>query len=64
MTQAVTVRRDGDTYQARQFWLRAGRLLDPESPIVRVGFESGPKSFDDIWIEYASGREPQDFPTL
>jgi hypothetical protein len=60
MTQAVTVRRDGDTYQARQFWLRAARLLDPDSPIVRVGFESGPKSFDDIWIEYAGGREPKD----
>lgn len=59
MTQAVTVRRDGDTYQARQFWLRAARLLDPESPIVRVGFENGPKSFDDIWIEYVSGREPK-----
>ena len=59
MTQAVTVRRDGDTYQARQFWLRAARLLDPESSIIRVGFESGPKSFDDIWTEYASGREPK-----
>ena len=60
MTQAVTVRRDGDTYQARQFWLRAARLLDQESPIVRVGFEGGPKSFDDIWTEYAPGREPKD----
>ncbi len=60
MTQAVTVRRDGDTYQARQFWLRAARLLDPASPFTRVGFESGPKSFDDIWTEYAAGREPKD----
>lgn len=60
MTQAVTVRRDGDTYQARQFWLRAARLLDPDSPIMRVGFESGPKSFDDVWTEYAAGREPKD----
>ena len=60
MTQAVTVRRDGDTFQARQFWLRAARLLDSESPIVRVGFESGPKSFDDVWTEYATGREPRD----
>ena len=60
MTQAVTVRRDGDTYQARQFWLRAARLLDPDSPIIRVGFESGPKSFDDVWTEYAVGREPKD----
>lgn len=60
MTQAVTARRDGDTFQARQFWLRAGQLLDPASPIVRVGFESGPKSFDDVWTEYATGREPRD----
>ena len=58
MTQAITVRRDGDIFQARQFWLRAARLLDPKSPIERVGFESGPKSFDDIWIEYVAGREP------
>ena len=58
MTQAVAVRRDGDTFQARQFWLRAARLLDPSSPVTRVGFESGPKSFDDIWVEYAPGREP------
>ena len=47
MTQAVTVRRDGDTFQARLFWWHAARLLDPKSPIVRVGFETGPKSFDD-----------------
>lgn len=60
MTQAVTVRRDGDTFQARQFWLQAGKLLDPVSPVVRVGFESGPKSFDDVWTEYAVGRGPKD----
>lgn len=58
MTQAVAVRRDGDTFQARQFWLRAARLLDPKSPVRRVGFESGPKSFDDIWVEYEIGHEP------
>ena len=58
MTQAVAVRRDGDTFQARQFWLRAARLLDPKSPVMRVGFETGPKSFDDIWVEYEPGREP------
>ncbi|KPH80815.1 MULTISPECIES: SAVED domain-containing protein [Bosea] len=56
MTQAVTVRRDGDTFQARVFWWYAARLLDPESPIVRVGFESGPKGFDDIWVEYDPAR--------
>ena len=60
MTQAVTARRDGDTFQARLFWLHAARLLDPESPIVRVGFEMGPKSFDDIWIEYDPARSAID----
>ncbi|MCY4179188.1 MAG: SAVED domain-containing protein [Litoreibacter sp.] len=60
MVQAITARRDGDIYQARQFWIRAAFLLDPESPIVRIGFEDGPKSFDDIWVEYAHGREPKD----
>lgn len=60
MTQAVTVRRDGDTFQARLFWLHAARLLDPESPILRVGFESGPKSFDDIWVEYDPARSAAD----
>ena len=58
MTQAVAARRDGDTFQARQFWLRAARLLDPKSPVRRVGFEMGPKSFDDIWVEYEPGHEP------
>jgi len=60
MTQAVTVRRDGDTFQARLFWLHAARLLDPESPIIKVGFEQGPKSFDDIWVEYDPTRSAQD----
>ncbi len=59
MTQANTARREGDDFQARQFWLRAGRLLDAESPILRVGFESGPRSYDDIWVEYESGRGPR-----
>jgi hypothetical protein len=60
MTQAVTVRRDGDTFQARLFWLHAARLLDPESPVTRVGFEIGPKSFDDIWVEYDPARSGLD----
>lgn len=60
MTQAVTVRRDGDTFQARLFWLHAARLLDPESPVVRVGFETGPKSFDDVWVEYDPARSALD----
>ena len=56
MTQAVAVRRDGDAFQARLFWRKAARLLDPESPIVRVGFESGPKGYDDIWVAYEPSR--------
>ncbi|GEC56291.1 hypothetical protein ABIF38_009102 [Bradyrhizobium japonicum] len=60
MTQAVTVRRDGDTFQARLFWHHAARLLDPDSPVVRVGFEIGPKSFDDIWVEYDAARSAVD----
>jgi hypothetical protein len=56
MTEAVTIRRDGDTFQARMFWLRAARLLVPESAVTRVAFETGPKSFDDIWVDYAPGR--------
>jgi hypothetical protein len=49
MTQAVIVRRDGDTFQARMFWRSAARLLDPESAIAKVGFEIGPKGFDDVF---------------
>lgn len=60
MTQAVTVRRDGDTFQARLFWWYASRLLDPQSPVIRVGFENGPKSFDDIWVEYAPAQSALD----
>ena len=60
MTQAVTVRRDGDTFQARLFWWHAARMLDPGSPILRVGFETGPKSFDDIWVEYDPLRSALD----
>ena len=60
MTQAVVVRRDGDTFQARLFWIKAAQLLDPETPILRVGFESGPKGFDDLWVEYDAQRSPID----
>jgi hypothetical protein len=60
MTQAVVTRRDGDVFQARMFWLHAVRLLDDDGPIVRVGFESGLKGFDDIWVEYDPVRAPQD----
>ncbi len=60
MAQAVVTRRDGDVFQARMFWLHAARLLDDQGPIVRVGFESGLKGFDDVWVEYDPARAPQD----
>lgn len=60
MAQAIVARRDGDTFQARLFWGRAARLLDPHSAVARVGFECGPAGFDDIWVEYELGRGPLD----
>lgn len=60
MTQAVAVRRDGDAFQARIFWRKAACLLDPKSPVTQVGFESGPKGFDDVWVAYAPDRAPGD----
>ena len=60
MTQAVAVRRDGDAFQARIFWRKAACLLDPASPVTQVGFESGPKGFDDVWVAYAPDRAPSD----
>jgi hypothetical protein len=60
MTQAVAVRRDGDSFQARIFWRKAACLLDPKSPVMQVGFESGPKGFDDVWVAYVPDRAPND----
>ena len=60
MTQAVAVRRDGDAFQARIFWRKAACLLDSKSPVMQVGFESGPKGFDDVWVAYAPDRAPND----
>lgn len=59
MTQAITSRRDGDAFQARLFWIKAARLLDVDSNVVRVGFEHGPKGFDDLWIEFDSQHRPK-----
>ena len=60
MTQAVAVRRDGDAFQARIFWRKAACLLDPSSPVIQVGFESGPKGFDDVWVAYTPDHAPGD----
>jgi SMODS-associated and fused to various effectors sensor domain len=64
MTQAVSVRRDGDTFQARLFWLRASQMLNLHSSIARVGFECGPKSFDDVWVEHIANMAPLDHEGL
>jgi hypothetical protein len=60
MARANTARRQGDDFQARLFWLRAACLLDPVSPVIKVGYEIGPKSFDDIWVEYDPAKAPLD----
>ena len=60
MTQAIAVRRDGDAFQARIFWRKAACLLDLKSTVTQVGFESGPKGFDDVWVAYAPDRAPGD----
>jgi hypothetical protein len=60
VAQAIVARRDGDAFQARLFWGRAARLLDPHGHVRRVGFESGPGGFDDIWVEYEPGHGPLD----
>jgi len=56
MAQAIAARRDGDAFQARMFWLKACHLLDEHGAIARVGFEHGPKGFDDLWVEYEPGK--------
>lgn len=60
MAQAIAARRHGDDFQSRLFWLRAASLLAPEGAAVKVGYETGPKSFDDIFVEYDPDRAPQD----
>ena len=60
MAQANVPRRRGDDFQARIFWLNAASLLDPDSPVVRVAYEFGPKAFDDILIEYNPDQAPRD----
>jgi hypothetical protein len=59
MTQAVVVARDGAAFQARLFWKEACLLLDSESHVAKVGFESGPSGFDDMWVEYDPPRMDQ-----
>ena len=58
MTKALVASRDGQAFQARHFWLKALNLFDANSPIAKVGFEGGPRGFDDMWVEYKPGRGP------
>ena len=53
MTQAIAARKQGDDFQARLFWLCGSLLLDPKGAVTRVAYETGPKAFDDVLIEYA-----------
>ena len=60
MTQAVNTPRYGQAFQARVFWTYAARLLSSTTAVRRVGFESGPRGFDDVWVEYDPSRGPLD----
>lgn len=60
MTLAIIPRRDGDAFQARQFWYYASDMLRSNAIVLRVGFEAGPRGFDDFWVEYVPGRGPGD----
>lgn len=60
MAKAVVARQQGDEFQSRIFWLAAANLLDEASPVRRVLYESGPKAFDDVVIEYTPQGAPQD----
>jgi hypothetical protein len=64
VAQAVVARKHGDEFQARLFWLHAAQLLNPSGPVVRVGYETGPKAFDDVLVEYDPARAPQDHQGL
>ena len=60
MADAIIARQQGDDFQARWFWLYAANLLRDSSHIQRVSFETGPKAFDDVVVEYAAENAPLD----
>ena len=60
MADAIIARQQGDDFQARWFWLYAANLLRETSHIQRVSFETGPKAFDDVVVEYAAENAPVD----
>ena len=53
-------RQRGDKFQARVFWLNAACLLDPSRNVTRVAYETGPKAFDDVLVEYDIDRPRRD----
>ena len=64
MARSIVARRQGDDFQSRLFWLKAASLLDPHSPVIRVSYETGPKSFDDLTVEYDPKQAPPDHEGL
>jgi len=60
MARANVARQHGDDFQARLFWLKAVSLLDPNSPVTRIAYETGPKGFDDLLVEYDPDAAPPD----
>lgn len=60
MARANVARRHGDDFQARLFWLHAANLLDSDGNVIRVAYETGPRAFDDILIEYDPDNAPRD----
>lgn len=60
MADAIVSRQQGDDFQARWFWLYAANLLRETSPVRKVSFETGPKAFDDVVVEYAPQGAPLD----
>ena len=57
MSRANVARHGGDQYQACWFWLNAAKLLDSKSAVCRVAWEQGPKSVDDVVIDYDPPRQ-------
>ncbi|NKJ77833.1 SAVED domain-containing protein [Rhizobium laguerreae] len=60
MAEAVLARQQGDDFQARMFWLNAALLLRDDGAVTKVLFETGPKAFDDVVIDYAPDKAPLD----
>lgn len=60
MAEAIVARQQGDDFQARWFWLHAANLLRSDSHVRQVSFETGPKAFDDVVVEYSASDAPKD----